>query len=104
MDAVGSVRVGRVTRDGSLVGFLVVDTQHWDFKQWHGWRIRRWSEERRRLRLDLLTDWVDDFLSPEEEVALSAGQFCLKGEVLAYEELDGDERNAVLTDRFSNWD
>ena len=33
MDAAGSVRVGRVTRDGSLVGFLVVDTQHWDCKR-----------------------------------------------------------------------
>ncbi|MDQ1676204.1 MAG: hypothetical protein QOC93_1348 [Actinomycetota bacterium] len=99
-----SVRVGRVTRDGSLVGFLVVDDQHWDCKQRRGWRIERWSEERRRLRLDLLTDWCEDFLSPEEEVALSAGRFCFKGEVLAYEELHGDERSAVLADHFSNWE
>jgi hypothetical protein len=33
----------------------------------------------------------------EDEVDLSAGRFWLKGEVLAYEELDGDERRAVVT-------
>jgi hypothetical protein len=64
MDDAGSVRVGRLTRDGSLVGFLVVDDQRWHFKQRRGWRVHRWSEERRRLRIDLLTDWIDDFVFP----------------------------------------
>jgi hypothetical protein len=104
MDDAGSVRVGRLTRDGSLVGFLVVDDQHWDFKQRRGWRTHRWSEERRRLRVDLLNDWIEGFLSPEDEVDLSTGRFLLKGEILAYEELDGDERSTVLTDHFSNWE
>jgi hypothetical protein len=42
--------------------------------------------------------------SPEDEADLSAGRLLLKGEVLAYEELDGDERSAVLTDHFSDWE
>jgi len=103
MKPASRVRVGRVTRDGSLVGFLIVDTQHWDFKRRRGWRNERWSEERRRFRLDLLTDWSEGFLSSEDEVALSAGRFRFKGEVLTYEELAGDESRRVLSERFSDW-
>jgi hypothetical protein len=92
-----------VTRDGSLVGYLAVDSQDWDFKQRHGWRVRRWSETRRRFRLDLLTNWSEGFLSPEDEDALDHGSFAYKGESLTYEELSDPERAGILSERFSAW-
>jgi hypothetical protein len=98
-----SPAVGRLTRDGSLVGFIAIDSQLLHSSQRQGLRTRRWSEVRRRFRLDLLDDWAEDFIDAQAEIDLAAGSFRFKGELLAYEELIGDERKAVLSERFANW-
>lgn len=96
--------LGRVTKDGALIGYLAVDTQQWSLSQRVGLRSRKWSETRRRYRLDLLNDWDEGFLSAEDEVALAGGRFQFKGEIFRYEELAGDDRAAVLAQRFSEWE
>lgn len=98
-----SIAVGRVTKAGALFGFLVVDSQRWSLSRGVGLRKQRWSETRRRYRLDLLSDWDEGFLTADDEADLAEGRFQFKGEVLAYEELAGDEGRAVLSQRFSDW-
>lgn len=99
-----SVVIGRLTNDGALFGYLAIDTQRLSLSTRAGFRIRRWSETRRRYRLDLLGDWDEGFLEPEDEADLRVGRFTFKGEALAYEELLGAERSAVLSQRFSEWE
>lgn len=99
-----SVAVGRLTKDGTLFGYVTVDTQRWSRSRRVGpLTVQRWSETRRRYRLDLLSDWDEGFLTAEDETDLTEGRFRFKGEVLAYEELDGEERRKVLSQRFSDW-
>lgn len=99
------VAVGRLTKNGALFGYVAIDTQRWSFSKRVGLlRSRRWSETRRRYRLDLLDDWDEGFLQPEDEADLQGGRFKFKGEALEYEELVGPERSAVLSQRFSDWD
>ena len=102
-EGAASFAVGRVTRAGALFGYVAVDTQRWSRSQRVGLRLRRWSETRRRYRLDLLSDWDEGFLTAEDEADLASGRFQFKGEVLTYEELAGDERRTVLSQRFSDW-
>ena len=96
------IAVGRLTKDGTLFGYLVVDTQRLSCSQRVGFKLRRWSETRQRYRLDLLGDWDEGFLEPEDD--LQGGRFIFKGEALVYEELVGSERSAVLSQRFSDWE
>ena len=96
--------IGRLTRDGALFGYLAVDTQLWVQSQRTGLRVRRWSETRRRYRLELLHDWDEGFLEAEDEADLAAGRFRFRGAVLAYEELVGAEKDTVLSQRFSDWE
>jgi hypothetical protein len=99
------VRIGRLTRDGTVVGYLAVDNQDVSSSQRRGFRARRWSETRRRCRLVLigeLPDW--GYLETEDEAALDVGQFTYKGETLAHEDLVGAERQAVSSQVFSGWD
>ncbi|CAN5813618.1 hypothetical protein BH23ACT12_BH23ACT12_02660 [soil metagenome] len=98
-----AVAIGRLTKDEALFGYLAIDTQRWSFSRRAGLRSTRWSETRRRYRLDLLGDWDEGFLEPEDEADLQRGRFRFKGEALAYEELVGPERSAVLSQRFSDW-
>jgi hypothetical protein len=97
------VTVGQLTRGGALFGYLAIDTQRWSLSRRVGLRLRRWSETRRRYRLDLLTDWDEGFLTAEDEADLAAGRFRFKGEVLAFKELSGEERRTVSSQRFSDW-
>ena len=99
-----AVGIGRLTKDGALFGYLAVDSQQWFSSQRKGLRVRRWSETQRRYRLDLLDDWDEGFLEDEDEADLAAGRFRLKGAVLAYEELVGAEKGAILSQRFSDWE
>lgn len=98
-----TVAVGRLTRAGAVFGFLAVDSQEWSLSRRVGLRKQRWSETRRRYRLDLLSDWDEGFLTAEDEAELAGGRFQFKGEVLSYEELAGEERGEVLSQRFSDW-
>lgn len=97
------LRIGRLTRGEELFGYLAIDTQRLSCSQRVGLRFRRWSETRRRYRLDLLGDWDEGFLEPDDEADLQGGRFRYKGEALAYDELAGPERSAVLSERFSDW-
>lgn len=98
--------IGRLTKSGTLVGYVAIDTQLLQCSQRQGLRIRtkRWSEIRRRYRLDLLDDWDEGFLEGDDDADLAAGRLRYKGEFLSYEELVGDERQAVLAERFATWD
>jgi hypothetical protein len=98
-----SVTVGRLTKDGALVGYLAVDTQRWSLSQRHGLTRRRWSEVKRRYRLDLLNDCDEGFLSDEDEADLAAGRFHFKGGICEYEELAGEGGRTVIAQRFSDW-
>lgn len=98
------LRLGRLTRNGVLVGYVAVDTQPWSFRQRTGLRIRRWSETRRRYRLDLLTTWDEGFLTPEDEEDLDQGRFVFKGDTLTYQELLGTERDKIASDSFAEWE
>jgi hypothetical protein len=98
------VAVGRLTKNGALFGYLAIDTQRWSFSKRVGLRSRRWSETRRRYRLDLLDDWDEGFVGPEQEANLQRGRFRFKGEALEYEELVGPEKSAVLSQIFADWD
>jgi hypothetical protein len=95
--------VGRLTRDSALIGYLSIDSQQWSFVRREGFRSHRWSEVRRRYRLDLLDDWDEGFLDPEDEADLRQGRFRFKGEVLRFEELSAPERERILVQRFSRW-
>ncbi len=96
--------IGRLTKDGALVGYVAIDTQEWRFSARQGVRKKRWSGRRTRYRLDLLDDWDEGFLDAEDEAELASGWFSFRGEVLAYEELEVAERDAVASERFSSWD
>lgn len=98
-----SFAVGRLTRDGVTVGYLAVDLQRWSFTRRKGLTSQRWAEVRRRYRLDLLGDWDEGFLEPEDEADLGAGRFRFKGEVLAFERLADQEMEAIRAERFSGW-
>lgn len=98
------IAVGRLTKDGTLFGYLAIDTQRLSCSQRVGLKLRRWSETRRRYRLDLLGDWDEGFLEPEDEADLQGARFRFKGEALVYDELVGSERSAVLSQRFSDWE
>ena len=86
-----------------MFGYLAIDAQRLSSSQRVGFRLRRWSETRRRYRLDLLGDWDEGFLEHDDEADLQGGRFRFKGEALAYEELVGPERSEVLSQRFSDW-
>lgn len=98
--------IGRLTRGGALFGYLAVDTQLWFSSKRTGLKVRRWAQTRRRYRLALQPfgreDWDEGFMEAEDD--LEAGRFIFKGEVLAYEELIGAERDAVFFERFAGWE
>lgn len=102
-DAAAATAVGRLTKDDAFFGYLAVDTQRWSLKRRVGFRSRKWSEVRRRYRLDLLGDWDEGFLTDDDEAELRQGRFQYRGESLAYEQLTGAAASAVLSDRFSDW-
>ncbi|SHN34994.1 hypothetical protein [Cryptosporangium aurantiacum] len=98
--------VGRLmTKDGVLFGYLALDTQQLMWRQRVSpLRVRRWSETKRRYRLDLLDDWDDGFLENDDEAELAAGRFAFKGEIYLYEEQTDDEARTALTERFAGWE
>ena len=98
-----AMAVGRLTRDGVLFGYIAIDAQRWSLTKRVGLRSQKWSETRRRYRLDLLNDWDEGFLTAEDDAELAQGKFQYKGESLAYEELTGAAGSAILADRFSDW-
>lgn len=102
--AESNVVVGRLTRAGQLVGFLAIDDQEWSgVKSFLPYRRRLWSETRHRYRLDLLDDWDEGFLTPDDVTELASGFFRLKGEVLGYEEVVDAEERSKIAARFSDW-
>jgi hypothetical protein len=98
-----SCAIGRLTRNGVLIGYVAIDEQRLSLSQRQGFRRKRWSETRRRCRLDLLGDWDEGFMDPDDDADIDAGRFRYKGEVLAYEELVGDEAQTVFAERFAEW-
>lgn len=105
MAATTGMLVGRLSRDGQLLGFLAIDDQVW--REVKGlWPRRKVSppQVRRRYRLNLLDDWDEGFLTPEDEAELASGRFTFKGEEWRYEDLADDERIEVIAEYFGEWD
>lgn len=95
--------IGRLTSDGVLIGYVAIDEQRLSLSQRQGFRRKRWSETRRRCRLDFLDNWDEGFMDSDDDADLEAGRFRYKGEFLAYEELVGDEAQMVFAERFAGW-
>jgi hypothetical protein len=97
------LRIGRLVQNGELIGYLAVDSQLWSFSKRRGLKIERWSECKRRYRLDLFDDWDDGFLEPADEDDLDRGRFWFRGNLVGYEETKEPDRDAILKERFSDW-